>query len=391
MIDADLAIASMRGDRDAYAALIERHARMVAGVAFAAAGDAAIVDDVVQDTFVAAWQQLATLRDPARVRPWLRRIAKNVARNARRQRRRDADMVELASDATPFDDVANRERERALATAIATLAARYREPLVLFYFEQQSIREVAAALGLGEAAVMQRLARARKQLGAALADDVASDLTRRGAAPISGVAAAVLALIGTSHAAGATTAAASAARWVSHATALRVAASIGVLAAGAWLASRAVATSHAGNAAALPPMQHDRSSTPTPARSLPRNSASAPQPRDGAGDGDSSGDGSGMTWAAHTLRNMVVAVDDPIETCRRGTMGLAVATLAGPNAPRFEVPSARVMSRAAELADQIAQSCAGGETWPTLWAICEASPIDILDGKINCYPYDVFD
>jgi len=43
------------------------------------------------------------------------------------------------------------------------------------------------------------------------------------------------------------------------------------------------------------------------------------------------------------------------------------------------------------MADKIAQSCAGGDAWPTLWAICEASPIDILDSKINCYPYDVFD
>jgi DNA-directed RNA polymerase specialized sigma24 family protein len=45
MIDADLVRASLHGARAAFATLIERHARMVAGVAFSAAGDAAIVDD----------------------------------------------------------------------------------------------------------------------------------------------------------------------------------------------------------------------------------------------------------------------------------------------------------------------------------------------------------
>lgn len=388
MIDGELVRASLHGDRDAYAALIERHARMVAGVAYSAAGDPAIVDDVVQDTFVAAWQQLATLRDPELVRPWLRRIARNVARNVRRRRRREVAAVELAADTTPFDALASHERQRAIARAIDGLAARYREPLVLFYFEQQSIREVASVLGLSEPVVMQRLARARKQLGDALEHEVATDLTRRGAAPIAGVAAAVLALGGASH-----TAAAATFSMASHATVLRFAAAIAVLAGGAWLAARAVSTSHAESAVVPATAQHRDALASTAPPALPPSTASArpttPHPT-GAAPDDAS-DGSGMTWASHTLRNMIVAVDDPVETCRRGAMGLAMATLAGPNAPRFEVPSERIQDRAAEIATQIAASCAGGEDWPTLWAICEASPVDILDGKINCYPYDVFD
>ena len=60
--DAELVEAARGGDRDAFGALVVRHQRMVEAVAYAAAGDGAIVDDVVQDTFVLAWRQQGRIR-----------------------------------------------------------------------------------------------------------------------------------------------------------------------------------------------------------------------------------------------------------------------------------------------------------------------------------------
>ena len=52
---------------------------MVCAVAYAATHDRALAEDVAQETFLAAWRDVASLRDPAAVRPWLCRIARNLA------------------------------------------------------------------------------------------------------------------------------------------------------------------------------------------------------------------------------------------------------------------------------------------------------------------------
>jgi RNA polymerase sigma factor (sigma-70 family) len=387
MSDADLVEACRRGERGAFAALIERHARMVAGVAFAAAGDGALVDDVVQDTFVAAWQRLASLRDSESVRPWLRRIAQNLARKARRRRVREVAERDVAADATPFDAAVARERAELLEIAIARLGPRYREPLVLFYYEQQSIKEVASALRLGEEAVMQRLSRARKQLGDALDADVRSELSRRAAAPVAGIALAVLALVGGSEPAAAAPLAALGSKM------LRVGAAIGVLAAAGWLLVHSSSTSShaASHVTPEPPTVVNAPPQPAlPAEHPPASSAHSPA-SELAIEGVPHGSGAaGSDWADHIIRNVVVAVDDPIETCRRGVRGLAIAALSPPDGHGMRVPNDRIRDRADDLADRIAPSCEG-DAWPELWAICEGSPSDVLDGNVTCYPYTVFD
>ncbi|HEY3802942.1 MAG TPA: sigma-70 family RNA polymerase sigma factor [Kofleriaceae bacterium] len=398
MSDEDLVAACRRGDRAAFAALIERHARMVAAVAFAASGDGALVDDVVQDTFVAAWQRLATLRDASAVRPWLRRIATNLARKARRRRVRETGERDIASDDTPFDAAVARERAQQLDSALARLGPRYREPLVLFYYEQQSIREVASALRLNEAAVMQRLSRARKQLGEALDADLRADLSRRSVATGAAVLA-VLAIIGDAKPAAAAT--------IGAATYLRFAAAIGVVAAAGWLLARsdptavsstlaaeqsntAAASRSGANHAASPPNRVP--SVPqlpdAPAAAPPRSAP--PAPGELAIEGVPHGSSAGSGWANRVIRNVIVAGNDPVETCRRGVHGLALAALSPPDGHGTRMPDERIDARADEIAAKFAPSC-DGQDWPELWTICEASPVDVLDGNVNCYPYDVFD
>jgi RNA polymerase sigma factor (sigma-70 family) len=386
MSDEDLVAACRRGDRAAFAALIERHARMVSAVAFSAAGDGALVDDVVQDTFVAAWQRLATLREASSVRPWLRRIATNLARKARRRRVREIGERDIASDDTPFDTAVARERAQQLDAALARLGPRYREPLVLFYYEQQSIREVASALRLGEAAVMQRLSRARKQLGEALDADLRSDLSRRSGATSAAVLA-VLAIIGDAKPAGAAA--------IGAATYVRFAAALGVVAATGWLLVRSNASAASSTAAARPVSPASRVSQAPRLPDATPDATQLPDVPSHAGElaieGVPHGSAAaGSDWANRVIRNVSVAGNDPVETCRRAVHGLALAALSPPDGHGMRVPDDRVDARADEIADKIATSCEG-QDWPELWAICEASPVDVLDGNVNCYPYDVFD
>jgi RNA polymerase sigma factor (sigma-70 family) len=165
--DVELVEASRRGEHEAFGHLVARYQDAVCAVSFGATGDQDLGDDVAQETFIAAWRQLDRLRDTVRIRSWLCGIARNLARKARKRRRRE-ELVEtddpIAPGASPFDDAARGEVERVVREALAKVPDAYREVLVLYYREDQSIREVAQALGVSEEAVMQRMSRGRRYL-----------------------------------------------------------------------------------------------------------------------------------------------------------------------------------------------------------------------------------
>jgi RNA polymerase sigma factor (sigma-70 family) len=189
--DAELVDASRRGERRAYGQLIERHQRAVCAVALGATGNPALSEDLAQDTFIAAWGQLDQLRETSRLRAWLCGIARNLAKKARRQARREdlVDDVEVAlaaapsaaapGPATPFEVTSQAQRDRVVWAALAAVPISYREVLVLFYQEGRSVREVAQALDLREDVVLQRLSRGRRHLADAVSDLVVSALERR--------------------------------------------------------------------------------------------------------------------------------------------------------------------------------------------------------------------
>src|SRR5262245_51498000 len=118
MTDREAIEAALRGEREAFGVLVARYQRMVEAVAFHAIGHRTVIDDVVQDTFVTAWRTLDRLRDPGRLRPWLRGIARNVARKATRRGRREVVLRDLGTARTPFDDASEREQEREMIAAL---------------------------------------------------------------------------------------------------------------------------------------------------------------------------------------------------------------------------------------------------------------------------------
>ena len=169
--DAELVEASRRGERDAFGLLVSRYQDVVCAVSYSSTGNWALSEDVAQDTFIAAWRQLGQLRETGRLRAWLCQIARNLARKARRRDDREAreDAIEVdsdlaARDVDPFSATAQAEVDRVVREALARIPDRYRETLVLYYCENQSVREVATTLGIAEDAAMQRLSRGRRYL-----------------------------------------------------------------------------------------------------------------------------------------------------------------------------------------------------------------------------------
>lgn len=171
--DARLVAESLAGDRDAFRQIVERHQTLVCSLAYCATGSLTRSEDLAQETFLAAWRQLAELREPSKLRPWLCGIARFIIGKELRRLGREpvhaAETLEMAdefpgTEPLPSDHVISKEEEALLWHCLASVPEIYREPLVLFYREHQSIACVADALMLSEDAVKQRLARGRKLL-----------------------------------------------------------------------------------------------------------------------------------------------------------------------------------------------------------------------------------
>lgn len=173
--------AAARGDRDAFARLVDGTRSLVSTIALAIVRDADLSRDVAQDVFLAAWRDLGQLRDPNSFLPWLRQLTRHrayhVLRTERRRSRRLADqdvdaIMERAIDPRP--DAGERllaDEERRLLTAVLeALPDESREIVTLYYREGQSTSHVAALLGLSEPNVRQRLTRARAAMRADLLD-----------------------------------------------------------------------------------------------------------------------------------------------------------------------------------------------------------------------------
>jgi RNA polymerase sigma factor (sigma-70 family) len=171
--DADLVAESRDGSRDAFRQIVERYQTLICSLAYSATGNVSQSEDVAQETFLAAWTDIRSLREPNKLRAWLCGIVRNRIHSSLRREGRepahDATPLEDAHDspsreALPSDQAISREEEAILWRSLERIPEIYREPLILFYREHQSIESVADALELSEDAVKQRLSRGRKLL-----------------------------------------------------------------------------------------------------------------------------------------------------------------------------------------------------------------------------------
>lgn len=171
--DARLVELGLEGNREAFGQLVARYQSPVCALAYSACGDISRSEDLAQETFIIAWRKLADLKEPAKFKPWLFGITRNLANNNCRQQFRnplagaeplDESLMTPATVTNPSELAIGKEEEGILWRSLENIPEAYREPLVLFYREQQSTERVAAALDLSEEAVRQRLSRGRKLL-----------------------------------------------------------------------------------------------------------------------------------------------------------------------------------------------------------------------------------
>jgi RNA polymerase sigma-70 factor, ECF subfamily len=158
------------------------HLKALYRLAFRLIGDATAAEDLVQETYLKAFQGFASLRSADSIRPWLFQILSRLATDRYRSARREVPLDEAGeldrfslynqiADEDPFpysnrlhDDFLAQFQDDDVRRALAALPEVYRIPVVLVYTEEMSYQELSEMLGCPLGTVMSRLYRGRKTL-----------------------------------------------------------------------------------------------------------------------------------------------------------------------------------------------------------------------------------
>ena len=186
--DSALIELALAGQNDCFSVLIDRHVGAVRRRIASIVGNAADVDDLLQEVLLKVWHHLSTFRSESSFRTWMTRVAINEAlQSYRRQRCRPlsqalGDLDAIASHAeSPHQSLVRIEVTQAVRNAVERLPAKYSQVLILRDLEQLSARETAKCLESTIPAVKTRLLRARLKLLASLQRSGLTGLARAGA------------------------------------------------------------------------------------------------------------------------------------------------------------------------------------------------------------------
>ena len=167
LADNELVERAKEGDVRSYEELVKRYERLVGRVIYPYAGRDTAVEDLVQETFLRAYDRLGTFNPEYRFKTWLLAIANNLGIDTLRRRR---DVVEFNPElhapttGGPEASAVESERARSVRDAVLTLPETYSVPLVLRYAEGLTYAEIAEVLDVTIPALKSRLFRARNML-----------------------------------------------------------------------------------------------------------------------------------------------------------------------------------------------------------------------------------
>lgn len=184
-MDRDLVVRASGGDREAFSRLVATRITRLDAVARLITRDPERAKDAVQEAFARAWRDLSALRDPDRFDAWLRRLLVNACMDElRRSRHRtfEVELTDVHHPAVADSAIAVADRD-ALERGFRNLDAEQRSVIVLHYYLDLPLPDIAAALGLPTGTVKSRLHRARESMRAALDADARDRVRIEGGRP----------------------------------------------------------------------------------------------------------------------------------------------------------------------------------------------------------------
>ncbi len=185
--EVELLRASREGSTQAFEVVVARYQSLVCAITYGATGDVQSSEELAQEAFLQAWKCLGQLKDLGKFRAWLCSIARSTVQNWFRSRKHDvvgraapldAAAEKASEESGPEEAVMSKEQQAVVRQALAQMPEGLREPLILFYREGHSTREVAELLGLSENAARQRISRGRSMLREQMADLIETTIAR---------------------------------------------------------------------------------------------------------------------------------------------------------------------------------------------------------------------
>jgi len=152
-----------------YRELYDQHAKAVYSTIYRMVQHAAEAEDLMQETFLIAFQKLPVLKEEASFRPWIKRIAINKTLESLRKNKIrfcdfPDDQMEAPDDSDTIDENLFEFQVEEIKGAIAALPIGYRTIVQLYLFEELSQQEIAVLLGLAPVTVRTQYHRARTRI-----------------------------------------------------------------------------------------------------------------------------------------------------------------------------------------------------------------------------------
>ena len=163
--DENLVTASRRGNKGAYAQLVEKYYRRLFLICLGIVGNVHDAEDAEQETILKGFLEISTLRESSRFGPWIIKIARSLCINFVRRNQRGSRILEKKAVQPEEKSDLNDN----LQQAIEKLPMEVRLPLVMYYFDGQSVQKVADNLEMSTSAVYSKLRDAIKELHRLLA------------------------------------------------------------------------------------------------------------------------------------------------------------------------------------------------------------------------------
>lgn len=162
----------LEGDRNAFAYLVDKYKTMVYSLALRLMKDREEAEEISQDAFIKAYQSLASFRGKAKFSSWLYRIVYNTAISKLRQQpagRVSLDESDIADtlyieSKQNYDILSAGERRKYLEKALDSLNMDEKMLVILYYYEERDLDEIATIAGLTKTNTKVKLFRARKKM-----------------------------------------------------------------------------------------------------------------------------------------------------------------------------------------------------------------------------------
>lgn len=162
----------LEGDRNEFAFLVDKYKTMVYSLALRLVKDREEAEEISQDAFVKAYQSLASFKGQAKFSSWLYRIVYNTAIS--RLRQKPASRISLddtnisetlyVDSQRNYDTLTIEDRKRYLEKALDALESDEKMFVILYYYEERELEDIASIAGLTKTNTKVKLFRARKKM-----------------------------------------------------------------------------------------------------------------------------------------------------------------------------------------------------------------------------------